>query len=120
MKKSNAKKPARRTVNYKSESTPATLTKHDRIRMILAMVSEGLTVSEVGKALGMSRQLALYHVKKMAAQAQLVMVLEPCDNNGGLQFRVWDQMMLAAHYTTFMMQTPPMERAAAFGVRRAA
>jgi hypothetical protein len=115
-----SKKPARRTVNYRSENKPSTLQKQDRIAMLLSMIGEGLTVAEIGKAIGCSRQLALYHVKKMAAQAKLVMVLEPCEGNGGLQFRVWDQMMLAAHYTTFMMQTPPMERAAAFGVRRAA
>lgn len=74
------------------------------------LAGEGFTVSEIGRALGMSRQLVLYHVKKMAATAQLVMVLEPCIGNGGVQFRVWDEMALAAHYAAFIAQTPAQER----------
>lgn len=86
----------RRSVNYRSASTPATVRKQSRIRELLMLAGEGFTVSEIGRALGMSRQLVLYHVKKMAATAQLVMVLEPCIGNGGVQFRVWDEMALAA------------------------
>lgn len=86
-----------RQVNYRSESTPATLRKQAAIRELLA---NGIpfTVRAIGEALGMSRQLTLYHVKKMAATHQLVMVLEPCEVNGGLQYRVWDEGALMAHY----------------------
>lgn len=100
-----------RTVNYRATSRPATLRKH---RLIAALLAEGdgLTVAEIGRALGMSRQLTLYHVKKMAATAQLVMVLEPCSNNGGVQFRVWDEMALAAHYSRYMLQSVEVRRAA--------
>jgi hypothetical protein len=37
-------------------------------------------------------------VKKMAAQGHLVMILEPCDGNGGLQYKVWDKMQLVVNY----------------------
>jgi DNA-binding CsgD family transcriptional regulator len=96
----------KKTRNYRSASTPATLRKQAAIRELLALVGEGLTVKEIGKALGMSRQLALYHVKKMAATYQLAMILEPCLGNGGLQFKVWDEMALAAHYAAMLAQSP--------------
>lgn len=100
-----------RSRNYRASSTPATLRKQAAILELLALAGEGLTVREVGKALGISRQLALYHVKKLAATYQLTMVLEPCIGNGGLQFKVWDEMALAAHYAAFLAQSP-MRRAA--------
>lgn len=95
-----------RSTNYRSASTPATLKKQAAIRELLALVGEGLTVTEIGKALGISRQLALYHVKKMAATYQLTMVLEPCLGNGGLQYKCWDEMALAGYYAGFLRQTP--------------
>lgn len=49
----------------------------------------------MGAALGISRQLALYHVKKLAAAGALTMILEPCERNGGLQFACWDTGALA-------------------------
>lgn len=87
----------KRSPNWKSRSTGATLYKQALIRELL---SSGLpfTVRAIGDALGISRQLALYHVKKMAATARLVMVLEPCAVNGGLQFKVWDPAAIMAHY----------------------
>jgi hypothetical protein len=88
----------RRQVNYRARSTPRTQAKHDLIGAILFATRDGLSVAEIGKAVGMSRQLALYHVKKMAAAYGLVMVLEPCLGNGGLQFRCWDATRLAEHY----------------------
>lgn len=94
---------------YRSANKPATVRKQARIRELLSLVGEGFTVAEIGRALGISRQLALYHVKKMAAQAQLVMVLEPCVGNGGVQYRVWDEMTLALHYAAFVAQTPVSE-----------
>lgn len=99
-------------VNYRSSSTRATVKKQERIRELLMLAGEGFTISEIGRALGMSRQLALYHVKKMAATAQLVMVLEPCIGNGGVQFRVWDEMALAAYYSRYMLQSVEVRRAA--------
>lgn len=92
-----AKRKARRSVNYRSGSTPATLRKQAAIRELLA-AGLPFTVRAIGEALGMSRQLALYHVKKMAATSQLVMVLEPCERNGGLQYRCWDDSALMAFY----------------------
>jgi DNA-binding CsgD family transcriptional regulator len=92
-------------VNYRSANTPATVKKQERIRELLSLAGEGFTITEIGRALGISRQLALYHVKKMAAQAQLVMILEPCIGNGGVQFRVWDEGAIMAHYSRMMLQT---------------
>jgi len=86
-----------RRPNWRSSSTPATLRKQAAIRELLA-TGIPFTVRAIGEALGMSRQLALYHVKKMAATSQLVMMLEPCERNGGLQYRVWDEGALMAHY----------------------
>lgn len=103
----------RRTMNYRSASTPATLKKQAAIRELLLLAGEGLTVAEIGRALGISRQLALYHVKKMAATYQLTMVLEPCLGNGGLQYKCWDEMALAAHYSRFLRQTPVPRQAVA-------
>jgi hypothetical protein len=88
---------AKRSPNWRSGSTPATLHKQAAIRELLA-TGLPFTVRAIGEALGMSRQLALYHVKKMAATGQLVMMLEPCDINGGLQYKVWDESALMAHY----------------------
>jgi len=103
---------AKRSPNYRSASTTATLLKQKLIRELLELSGEGLTVAEIGRALGMSRQLALYHVKKLAASYGCAMLLEPCAINGGLQFKVWDEMALAAHYSRFMLQTFPARRAA--------
>lgn len=55
----------------------------------------GLTVAELGVALGMSRQLTLYHVKALAAEGRLTAMLEPCRRNGQSQFRVWNDARLA-------------------------
>jgi len=87
----------KRTPKWRSSSSPATLRKQARIRELLA-TGIPFTVRAIGDALGISRQLALYHVKKMAATYQLVMVLEPCDVNGGLQYRVWDETALMSYY----------------------
>ncbi len=96
-KPAKAKRKAKRSPNWRSSSTPATLRKQAAIRELLA-AGLPFTVRAIGEALGMSRQLALYHIKKMAASAQLVMVLEPCDRNGGLQYKVWDESALMAFY----------------------
>ncbi len=95
--KKRAKRKSKRGPNYRSASTPATLQKQAAIRELLA-TGIAFDVRSIGEALGISRQLALYHVKKMAATAQLVMVLEPCEVNGGLRYRVWDESALMAHY----------------------
>jgi DNA-binding transcriptional ArsR family regulator len=91
--------------SYASKSTPATLRKQSRIVQILQQLHDGLTVAEVGKALGMSRQLALYHLKKMVAAGLITMVLEPCTENGGVRYRVWDELALAAHYSRLLHRT---------------
>lgn len=79
-------------------SKPRSLALQDRIAAILARCEGGLIVRELAELLGVSRQLALYHLKKLAARAGVVMVLEPCAENGGLRFRCWDDTALALSY----------------------
>lgn len=95
--------------NFRAGSTGATNRKQAMVREVLRLVGDGLTVSEIGKALGCSRQLALYHVKKMAAAGLVVMMLVPCAANSGVQFKVWDEMALAAHFARKLAQTPAFE-----------
>lgn len=97
--KPTRKSRAKKQVNYRSADRKGTLTKQASIRELL---SSGIpfSVRAVGQALGISRQLALYHVKKMAAKGELVMMLEPCERNGGLQFKVWDETALMAFYVS--------------------
>jgi hypothetical protein len=95
--RARGKRRAKKQVNWRSSSSAKTLEKQLLIRELLA-TGLSFSVRAIGEALGISRQLALYHVKKMAASAQLVMVLEPCERNGGLQYRVWDESALMAHY----------------------
>lgn len=94
----------RRVLNYASRSTAATLRKQEAILTFLELAGEGATVTELGAALGVSRQLALYHIKKMAASSQLMMLLEPCLENGGLQFKVWKQEHLVNHFGRYSQQ----------------
>jgi DNA-binding transcriptional ArsR family regulator len=114
-------KKARRQVNYRSTSTKATVAKQNKILMLLADAPKGFTVAEIGEVLGVSRQLALYHLKKMAATYQVVMQLEPCvGGGGGVRYRIWDELQLAAHYARefpqpiydFSRETAPRQRAA--------
>lgn len=88
----------RRTPNYASRSTAASLAKQEQLQRWLRVADEGLSISELAALTGISRQLVLYHVKKLAAQRGLIMMLEPCENNGGLQFRVWDHAQFARNY----------------------
>jgi len=93
------KRGKRKEVNYRAANRKGTTRKQEEIRQLLA-TGLPFSVKAVGVALGISRQLALYHVKKMAATGQLVMVLEPCERNGGLQFKVWSEDALMASYVT--------------------
>ena len=88
---------SRKQQSWRSKDSKATLRKQAAIRDLLA-TGLSFTVRAIGDALGITRQLALYHIKKMAAQGRLIMVLEPCEKNGGLQFKVWDETALMAHY----------------------
>lgn len=89
----------RRTVNYRSESTLATLAKQEAILRWTRKCTDGFSISEIAALLGVSRQLALYHLKKLAAAGELVMILGPCDSNSGLQYRIWDETQMVVNYT---------------------
>jgi hypothetical protein len=84
--------------NWLSRSTGRTLDFQDQLVAALQGASLGFTVRELGEALGTSRQHALYHVKKAVAAGRIVMLLEPCEANAGLQFRCWNQTQLARRY----------------------
>lgn len=90
---------ANRKHNYRAPNTPATTERQAEILEWLELFGEGFTMRELAAALGCSRQLALYHCKKLAAAGRVVMMLGPCPQNAGVQFRVWDERSLAAHYS---------------------
>lgn len=92
-RKRAAKAKAKRAPNYAGRNRPATERLHRVIAEILRE-TDGLTLAQIGAAVGMSRQLARYHVLKMVAHRRLIVVLEPCEGNGGVQYRVWER---AAH-----------------------
>lgn len=84
--------------DYRAPSTQRTRERQSGVLEWLELFGEGLTMAELASALGCSRQLALYHVKKLAASGAVVMQLEPCEANAGLRFRVWTEATLTAHY----------------------
>lgn len=88
----------RRAPNWKSKNRGSTDELQHTIHDWLEIRGSGLVVSELAALLGISRQLCLYHLKKMAATSQLCMALEPCDGNGGLRFRVWANRTAAAYF----------------------
>lgn len=76
-----------------------------RVIAALAATPRGATLRELAAELGatlkgrpVSRQLALYHVKKAVAAGLISLVLEPCTRNGQLQYRAWDRGAMARHY----------------------
>lgn len=89
---------SKRRPNYAAKPTAKSLRLWAEIGDWLGLFNDGLTVSELANALGIGRQLCLYHVKRLAASKGLVMVLEPCLDNGGLRFRVWSDHSIMAHY----------------------
>lgn len=90
-----SRKRARRPVNYAGRNRPATDRLHARIAALLE-VHDGLTLRDIGEAMGISRQLARYHVLKMVAHKRLLVILEPCEGNGGVQYRVYERAAYAA------------------------
>lgn len=94
--KARAKKTAKKEVNYAGKNQAKTDALHARILHVLQDIGAGLTVREISEAVGISRQLCLYHVKKMVAHHTPVLaMLEPCDINGGVRYMVWDRMALS-------------------------
>lgn len=96
--KPRPKTPRRGRANWLSRSSSKTLDFQDRVVAVLQNASKGYTMRELGSELGVSRQHALYHVKKAVAAGRIMMVLQPCEANGGLQFRVWSQAQLARRF----------------------
>lgn len=86
-------KKAKRQPNYASANRPATERMH-RVIVELLKQQDGMTLSELGKSMGMSRQLMRYHVLKLVAHRRVLVILEPCEGNGGVQYRVYEK---AAH-----------------------
>ncbi len=91
----NRRSAARKPVNYAGRNRPATDRLHARIAALLE-VHDGLTLRDIGEAMGISRQLARYHVLKMVAHRRLLVIVEPCEGNGGVQYRVYERAAYAA------------------------
>lgn len=108
-------KPRPRPVNYRSSSSPGTVRRQLAIRELLAGTTgaEGITVREIAAHLGISRQLALYHVKKLVALGGCVALLGASPENGGVRYLVWDQVRLAEFYVDWLdRSTAPTQVAA--------
>lgn len=97
-RRQRAASPRRGRANWLSRSTARTLDFQDRLVAALARAVGGFSVKELGQELGVSRQHVLYHVKKAVASGRITMLLEPCEANGGLQFRCWNQAQLARRF----------------------
>lgn len=109
-------KPRPRPVNYRSASSPATVRKQLAIRELLtsAAAGEGVTVRQIAEQLHISRQLALYHVKKLVALGGCVALLGASPENGGVRYLVWDQVRLAEFYIDWLdRSTAPATKEAA-------
>ena len=80
----------RRKANYASGDREVSI-KRQRLILALLRVSETgtLTIREVCDATGISRQLAHYHLRKLAYRGQIALVLERGGRPGSLTFRVW-------------------------------
>lgn len=108
-------KPRPRQVNYRSSSSPSTVRRQLAIRELLTSRAgaEGITVREIAAHLGISRQLALYHVKKLVALGGCVALLGASPENGGVRYLVWDQVRLAEFYVDWLdRSTAPTQVAA--------
>lgn len=95
---------AKREVNYHGRIRPATLALHDRIAALLEGCA-GLSVREIAAEVGVSRQLCLYHIKKMVAHGRLIAELAPCPINGGVQFVVYEKRMRALELAIWLKET---------------
>lgn len=102
-KRSPRRKKARRPVNYAGRNRPGTDRLHARIAALLE-VHDGLTLRDIGEAMGISRQLARYHILKMVAHKRLLVILEPCEGNGGVQYRVYERASYAAAQVEWLHQ----------------
>lgn len=90
---------------WSTASKTFSLEMQGRVIAALAALPRGATLRELAAELGatlkgrpVSRQLALYHVKKAVAAGLISLVLEPCARNGQLQYRAWDRGAMARHY----------------------
>jgi hypothetical protein len=90
---------------WSTASKTFTLEMQGRVVAALAAATRGMSLRELAAELGttlkgrpVSRQLALYHVKKAVAGGLISLVLEPCARNGQLQYRAWDRGAMARHY----------------------
>lgn len=97
------KRKPRRAVNYAGRNRPATEALHARMFDALAH-SPAITVRELGEQLGISRQLCLYHVKKMVAQDRVIAELAPCHQNGGVQFVLYTKLQRAVELGAWLLR----------------
>lgn len=79
----------------RGRTTRAGDAKRARLVAWLRVAPSGLSVAELAALVGISRQLCLYHMKRLVATSRagasgVTAVLEPCARNGQTQYRVWD------------------------------
>lgn len=101
--KRRTKRAPRRQVNYAAANRPATDRLHDRMFEVMTH-SPAITVRELAEAVGISRQLCLYHVKKMVAHDRIVAELAPCRGNGGVQFVLFTKLQRAVELGAWLLR----------------
>lgn len=89
------KSPKSRKPNYASKNTEASERKQRLIMALLdASGTRTITVREIADALGLSRPLVHYHIRKLAYRRMVVVMMEPADAPGVLRFRLWSWQAL--------------------------
>jgi hypothetical protein len=89
-KRARRRKAKPRKPNYGAKNTAASDRKQAAILALLDADGDGtLTIRDIATALGISRQLAHYHVRKLAYRREIAVMLEPSDAPGVLRFRLY-------------------------------
>lgn len=91
----------RRATGVRRPPSPKTQERYWELRALLDLAGRGATIAELAGALGWSRQLVLYHLKRLASGVGgggVVLQLEPCAANGRLQYRCWSAVVLSQWY----------------------
>lgn len=103
-RKTRAKRKAKpRVVNYAGRNRASTDELHARMFEALALFP-AITVRDLADLVGISRQLCLYHVKKMVAHDRLVAELAPCHGNGGVMFVLYTKLQRAVELGAWLLR----------------
>lgn len=97
------KRTPKRIVNYAGKNRASTDELHSRMFEALALFP-AISVRDLADLVGISRQLCLYHVKKMCAQDRIVAELAPCHGNGGVMFVLYTKLQRAVELGAWLLR----------------